>query len=88
MAKEKKTAEPQEMIGGKTRLEWNKEAQQLIRRFRKFYRRNGGNGNRIESYDLTEAFANRRTEALLNSMQSLYDRYQEQFAELFPKPQE
>lgn len=88
MAKEKKTAEPQEMIGGKTRQEWNKETQQMIRRFRKFYRRNDGNGNRIESYDLTDPFTNRRTEALLNSMQYLYDRYQEQFAELFPKPQD
>lgn len=85
MSKEKKTAEMQETVGGKTRQEWNKEAQQLLKRFRKYYRRNDGNGNRLENYDLTDSFANRRIEALLNSMKHLYEKYQEQFAELFPK---
>ncbi len=85
MAKEKKSAEQLEIIGGKTRQEWNKEAQQMVKRFRKYFRRNDGNGKRLESNDMTEPFVNRRIDALLNSLQFLYDRYQEQFSELFPK---
>ena len=72
MAKEKKTADPQEIIGGKTRQEWNKDAQQLIRRMRKFYRKNDGNAKWLESHDLSEPFAERRVEALLNSLDFLY----------------
>ena len=86
MANEKRAAEPQKTVGGKTRQEWNKEAQQLLKQFRKFYRRNDGSGKQLDQYDLSEPFANRRTDALLNSLQFLYDRYQEQFAELFPNP--
>ena len=88
MAKEKKTAEPLEFVGGKTLQEWNKDAQQLIRRMRKFYRKNDGNAKWLDSHDLGEPFAERRIEALVNSLQFLYDRYQEKFAELFPKQQD
>ena len=86
MAKEKKIEDPQELVGGRTRQEWNKEVQQYWKRLRKFYNRNNGDGKGVINYDYVDTMANRRTEAMLNSLQTVYDRYQEWFAEIFPKP--
>lgn len=86
MASGKKPAEPQESVGGRTRQQWNKETQQLWKRMRKFYNRNNGDGKGVINYDFIDPMIHRRTEALLNSLQPVYDRYQERFAEIFIRP--
>ena len=58
----------------KTRKDWNKLVQEQLQFFRKFNRRDNTLGL-IKRYDFDGALIKRRTDVLLDSLETVYDRY-------------